>query len=320
MTHKIYLNSNEYFSTTDVTTSANRTFAIDWSFLEDDTSPSGNKSYSMTYNFLSKYIGLEYPPVGMTEQNTTIAGQAYGNGTYTANASSNGFIVGGTSAAWHAFDKTLLHWRSNGVYPNPTGRTTLTGGTIIDGEWVEIILPSAIILDKFNIQPRGASSPQPRMIKLVGRNNNADDWDVIYEVDSVSFNMINVNPNKSFRQYRLVILTNGGAVYTEFQELYLYGYVNPLEPRILRIDTGSFPEYVMGSNLNNKIYTNSLGVLLLKNNHLYAKPSHHQPIIFNRSPNNNFLTIDIFRFGGKNRVADNNPYQMELTFEEIDEE
>jgi len=177
---------------------------------------------------------FEYPPVAMTGNTTNVAGQLYGNGAYTANASSNALNQG-----WNVFDKTGAQWRSGGFYPNPTGTTTLTGGTVINGEWVEIILPSAIILDKFMIEPSSTNSPRPRMIKLVGRNNNADNWDVIYEVDSVSFNMINVNPNKSFRQYRLVILSiisTASVNYTQVQELYLYekpsltcGYTEPNE-------------------------------------------------------------------------------------------
>ena len=176
MVCKVDLNSNDYFSTNNNNTASNRTFAMDWSFLND------GKSYLMNYNFQAKHSGtIFYPPSPMTNNTTVIDGESY-----TANASSTGAYN-----PFNGFDFDVsTHWRSGqrysseGVYNNAVSTNTTAG--LVYGEWLELQLPRSIILDRFYIQPRlNIGSTRPEAVKILATNNTANAWNVLYETNSI---------------------------------------------------------------------------------------------------------------------------------------
>ena len=103
---------------------------------------------------------VEYPPAAMSSTTTTLSGQSYGNGTYVASASSTlaGFPITGI------FDKTNTSTTSTGWSTSTTGYSTgnispapytagtystTVSGTSYGGEWIQIQLPSQIILASY---------------------------------------------------------------------------------------------------------------------------------------------------------------------------
>ena len=146
----------------------------------------------------------EYPPIAMTQDITIVSGNTYGNGNYIASASSN---AGAGLLPWHTFDDTDNSWRSGSVYPNPTTSTITNTGPIL-GEWIQLQLPMEIKLKSFLITPNINFTPIPVKVKLLGSNNSADTWNILYETDLLEYNtIIYVNYTQSYSYYRLVILT-----------------------------------------------------------------------------------------------------------------
>ena len=145
----------------------------------------------------------EYPPIAMTQDITIVSGNTYGNGNYIASASSNGTGF----SSWHTFDDTDNSWRSGSVYPNPTTSTITNTGPIL-GEWIQLQLPMEIKLKSFLITPNINFTPIPVKVKLLGSNNPANTWNILYETNLLEYNTtIYVNDIISYSYYRLVILT-----------------------------------------------------------------------------------------------------------------
>lgn len=97
----------------------------------------------------------EYPPAPMTADTTTLAGQAYGDGTYVANASSVN-----NSSGLRAFDRNpAVYWASALFYTGGIAlyTTAIVDGVGVPGEWLELKLPYPIALKGYGIMPRSES-------------------------------------------------------------------------------------------------------------------------------------------------------------------
>ena len=180
---------------------------------------------------------FSYPPTAMTENTTNIQNQLYGNGNYIASASSKGFTPSGETQPFFAFDDGNAFWRSGGFYPNPTRQTTTTEGVVL-GEWLQIQLPVPIVLGEFFMIPNATQSPRPRNITLLGCNDPANPWNVIYTNDNIVFDnsgsYFSVNATQSYSYYRFVITSIRGAASAEVLEWSLFekpalssGYLEP---------------------------------------------------------------------------------------------
>jgi hypothetical protein len=97
-----------------------------------------------------------YPLAPLTAQTTTIYNQSYGNGTYIVTASS---IFSGNTT-YGAFDYVVntnnypSFWNSannpyNGTNMVASGVSTSVGGKTIYGEWLDLLLPTSIILTTY---------------------------------------------------------------------------------------------------------------------------------------------------------------------------
>ena len=122
----------------------------------------------------------------------TIANAPYGYGSYVASASSS---VSGQHPPWKAFLSlnypsvdyvfwsTALNYNTNtGVYSGVT--TTVFGATTYSGDWLQIQLPTPIILDSYIIKPRTEYPSNlefrrsPRTFVVLGSNDGTT-WDLI---------------------------------------------------------------------------------------------------------------------------------------------
>lgn len=132
--------------------------------------------------------GQIYPPTKMTTNSTTISGQTYGNGTYVASYSTSDFGSGTT--AWQVFDRTLsTNVGTNSVYnagnPSPYGGSTTTVDTFTStsysGAWVQIQLPTSIVLQYYSmVGPQVEETRMPTIFQVFGSTNGST-W---YLVDS----------------------------------------------------------------------------------------------------------------------------------------
>lgn len=200
-----------------------------------------------TFNLYYGIPPFAYPPTGIvnpTLNTNTIAGQPYGNGSYTASASSVG-----SGIAYNAIDKdTLTRWRcvtayTGGEYTGIGGVFTTTATTSGDrlGEWLQVQLPSAIVLDSFYLRGREAStSIRPKGIVVLGSNNPANPWNILYESQDIGFTsnfedtfFLSSSP-PAYNYYRIVMTSVNSGTYGEIWELTLYdkpilscGYLEP---------------------------------------------------------------------------------------------
>jgi hypothetical protein len=178
---------------------------------------------------LAQYRGLgkvqAWPPAPMTANTTVITGQAYGNGTYVASASS---IVSSDWDAWEAFNQSTNNdphpgWHSSyAIYDATTGVylgtiTTIVDGKLVSGEWLQLQLPTPIVLSSYTIQGRGDAGGisalthlrrMPQSFILAGSNDGTtwtivdDRENVYYTGFSTSFNIMN-NSN-AYLYYRII--------------------------------------------------------------------------------------------------------------------
>jgi hypothetical protein len=120
---------------------------------------------------------LTYPPVGLTSNNFTLTGAAYGNGAYFATAAST------PSSAWYGFDKTGAHWENCGVetcnqycyqganYACGVQYTPLVNEGNYGGEWLQITLPDAIQLTSYTLSSAGDYTSTPFSWSIAGSND-----------------------------------------------------------------------------------------------------------------------------------------------------
>lgn len=156
----------------------------------------------------SEYGVRSYPPAALdTNNNTTVlSGQAYGNGTYIASASSS--FGGGWEPVkpFDAFQDSGWHTSEN-VYNASTGQyvgtvSTSANGNIYNGEWLQIQLPEAVNLASFTLVPRSGNETirSPRSFVVLGSNDGTT-WSLLHEET-------NVNTWQATQLPKLFVLTN----------------------------------------------------------------------------------------------------------------
>lgn len=126
-----------------------------------------------------------YPPSPMTANTTTVSGQPYGNGTYIASASS----TSSTYDAYLAFnsDQNDNWWHSASTYNTATGVPS-TSPTFqgVQGEWIRIQLPSAIVLKYYTLRMReGLEANRCASRFILYGSTNGTTWTVIDNQNTV---------------------------------------------------------------------------------------------------------------------------------------
>lgn len=189
---------------------------------------------------------LAYPPASLgsstlvsgNRYTVTLTGQTYGNGTYLTNSSS--VFTTGTLAAYLAFDKIIGGstniWASavagynttTGLYTANTYSTSVFNTGTVFGEWVEITLPSQIILTSYSLTCRSDQTNQmPFNWIIVATNDNGTTWTQIDIEYNFTFTTSQVrlftitNNSIAYNQYRIIITAtppNNGNGFVSFSE------------------------------------------------------------------------------------------------------
>ena len=154
----------------------------------------------------------------------TALNAGYGQGTYVASASSE-YSPGGATYpnAWYAFDKSAsTSWvAANGGYNtsspyNYTGsvRTVDVNGTSYSGDWLQIQMPSSIILSTYSIKDSGDAQKGPGAWSILGSRDGAI-WFLVDQRSGVAYSTsllnFSVTSAQTFTYYRMVITNATGT-------------------------------------------------------------------------------------------------------------
>jgi len=185
---------------------------------------------------------LQWPPAPLTTNTTTtLSSLPYGNGPYVVTASS--YYNVGPLYPYLVFDKLTGEnanaWLSSGiVYTNSaynaTTYSTLVSGNLIYGEWVDILLPTQIVLNYYTIQAETTSYTRtPRTWIIAGSNNGGTTWFQVDSQTNVTYSYVSqviqfiINNNTiPYNEYRIIIKninTLSGNDWTAIAEWVLYG-------------------------------------------------------------------------------------------------
>jgi hypothetical protein len=189
--------------------------------------------FSRTCKIKDCPIIKRYPPGPLTASSTTLANYAYGNGLYTSSAST--IYPGGLEIDWKAFnhDSTTSTeiWTASSSYHlgNPGTSTTVISGTTYTGDWLQIQLPTPIILKNYNIYTRSDDLNRGPKDFYIGGSNDGSIWFNVdfhtnitsYTISGKSF-VISSN-NISYSYYRIVVPANNGS-WLSICEWELYGH------------------------------------------------------------------------------------------------
>jgi hypothetical protein len=172
----------------------------------------------------------EYPPAAITAGTTTLSSSTYGNGAYTASASS----IIATYDAFKAFNKTIAAatdawaslgtWNSAGATYAGSATTSTTAGTK-SGEWLQIQMPAASAIALYNYKLTSANNSIlniPTRWVILGSNNVSGTWNVVdasYENTSFVWSSLSQtislqvpSNTTAYLYYRMVVLQINGAV------------------------------------------------------------------------------------------------------------
>jgi hypothetical protein len=174
----------------------------------------------------------------MTGYSTTL-NSGYGQGVYVASASSEYSSGGATYPnAWYAFDKSAsTSWvAANGGYNtsspyNYTGsvRTVDVNGTSYSGDWLQIQMPSSIILSTYSIKDSGDAQKGPGAWSILGSRDGAI-WFLVDQRSGVAYSTsllnFSVTSAQAFTYYRMVITNaTGTGTFPELIEWTLNGSI-----------------------------------------------------------------------------------------------
>jgi alpha-tubulin suppressor-like RCC1 family protein len=130
-----------------------------------------------------------WPPAPLTAATTALSGLTYGNGNYTASASPGpnsymNFTPGTSGGFWIG----ATRYSTTAPYAPISGVSTTAGGTSYAGDWFQLQLPSAIVLNKFSLAVAASYTP-PATIHVVGSNDGTT-WTWL---GTVGYNSLNTS-------------------------------------------------------------------------------------------------------------------------------
>jgi len=167
---------------------------------------------------------LSFPPSAMTGY-STLLNPGYGQGTYVASAGTEN----STFYAWTAFDKSAsTFWHSLTNYNNTiTNSGTYTGsvttvdanGTSYSGDWLQIQMPSSMVLSSYSIMPRSGleGARDPRTFWILGSRDGVT-WFLVDSRGGINtwagpqvVKTFTVTSAQAFTYFRMVIYQVGNA-------------------------------------------------------------------------------------------------------------
>lgn len=203
--------------------------------------------YLYTYYGATTQRNLDYPPAAFGVINyISFSGLSYGNGTYVTNRSS-AFNSG--RDVRQAFNRTdASYWSSANFYSSGgyIGGQTTEG---VPGEWIQIQLPTSIVLGKYTIRRIANKTisyllETPATFTLFGSSNGTT-WvaldtqsGIVWEIEILSLDFVINSPTTAYAYYRLVITAiNSTNLKISINELILYTHDNYASQPVL--DTGA---------------------------------------------------------------------------------
>jgi hypothetical protein len=187
----------------------------------------------------SKFAGsnstsvLPFPPAAMTTYATTL-NAGYGQGVYVASASSEFDTT--TNAVWRVFDKSTSGY-SSGFNTYVSGAqggyftTSDINGTVYQGDWVQIQMPTSIVLSNYSIA--GVSTGYlPNKFWILGSRDGTN-WNLVDSrtgvtnwPSSAGYLNFNTSASAAFTYFRIVMFSvqNSGA-YAQLGELVFNGTI-----------------------------------------------------------------------------------------------
>jgi hypothetical protein len=165
---------------------------------------------------------VEYPPAALTGESTPISGQAYGNGTYVASASSFGSgleacksfnkVVSSVGADWSA--SAVRYSLTDGAWNSGTTFQTTISSTVYNGEWISLQFPVARIVSSYVIQAINYTSGNYYLTTpyswVLGGSNDGTTWTLVDSRSSVAYSSylqqqtFTCSAPASYLYYRLV--------------------------------------------------------------------------------------------------------------------
>jgi hypothetical protein len=187
----------------------------------------------------SKFAGsnstsvLPFPPAAMTTYATTL-NAGYGQGVYVASASSEFDTT--TNAVWRVFDKSTSGY-SSGFNTYVSGAqggyftTSDINGTVYQGDWVQIQMPTSIVLSNYSIA--GVSTGYlPNKFWILGSRDGTN-WNLVDSrtgvtnwPSSAGYLNFNTSASAAFTYFRIAMFSvqNSGA-YAQLGELVFNGTI-----------------------------------------------------------------------------------------------
>ena len=178
---------------------------------------------------------LSFPPAAMTGY-STLLNPGYGQGTYVASASNE--FDSGTNTLWHTFDKsTSTLWTGDGssytsgnYVKSPPVTTVDVNGTSYQGEWIQLQMPSSIVLSSYQINSPGSQGPS--LFYLLGSRDGVN-WSLVDQrsgqVTNGTYLTYSVSSGQAFTYFRLVTnKISGGSSYVQIYEIVFNGQIEGL--------------------------------------------------------------------------------------------
>ena len=187
-------------------------------------------------------LGLEYPPTAMTSLATTISGQTYGNGTYTATGSTTlagynaygAFDKANTSSTANAWATSTASYSTGNISPAPyTGAvsttyiTTSGSSSNVLGEYINLQLPVAILLTAYRLVRAVAIGTDqynqcPYTWYILGSNDGSTFYQLDYKTgynnwsSSLPSQYFTITNTITYSSYRIVINAIQGTTSTSY--------------------------------------------------------------------------------------------------------
>jgi len=186
----------------------------------------GQNSFTGPAGSTSSANSLAFPPAAMTGYSTSLS-SGYGQGTYVASASAE---FSGTYA-WNAFDKnTGTQWGGQSGQYTGSGsapflyvggsppKTVDVNGTSYTGDWVQIQMPSSIVLSSYAIY-YNTSYACPGLFYILGSRDGIN-WTLVDQrtqapPSSAGYITFSVSSSQAFSYFRLQaygVTTTGGTL------------------------------------------------------------------------------------------------------------
>lgn len=224
---------------------------------------------------LTYKIQLVYPVSALTNSTTAITNKLYGNGTYTASASS---IWGAAEDAKNAFDDNKgTQWTDvaynlylNGNY---TGSVyTTINSTNHYGEWLQIEMPNPILVRGYTFRTHALDADRMHKSWIVAASSNGSTWTAIDTRSNQTTAMDNIytyyiyGNTQKYKYYRIVVKNlvaqganvNAWCTFVEFKFLEGFSqlalspyYYYPVNPYYHYPFDGSVNEVIRGVNATN---------------------------------------------------------------------